>query len=81
MLDVVRLSLGIQDSEHRKIEHDVRVETYTEALRAALKSGGLSPDDVGTVEQLRKLFSITKEEDESIRSALKAELKNNGRWS
>jgi hypothetical protein len=80
MLDVVRLSLGIPESEHRKIEHDVRVETYTEALRAALKSGAMSPDDLSTVEHLRKLFSITTDEDESVQSALKVELKNNGRW-
>jgi hypothetical protein len=81
MLDVVRLSLGIPESEHKKIEHDVRVETYKEALRVAMKSGAMSPDDRSTVEQLRKVFSITKDEDEPIQSALKAELKNNGRWS
>jgi exopolysaccharide biosynthesis predicted pyruvyltransferase EpsI len=79
MLDVVRLSLGILEFEHKKIEHDVRVETYTDALRAALKSGAMSPDDSGTVEQLRKVFSITTDEDGPIQSALKAELKNNGR--
>ena len=81
MLDVVRLSLGIPESEHRKIEHEVRIETYTESLRAALRSGGVSSDDPSTLEHLRKLFSISKEEDEPIKAALKAEFKNDGRWS
>ena len=79
MLDVVRLSLGIPESEHKKIEHDIQIETYTEALRAALRSGAMSVDDVTPVEQLRKLFSISKEDDRSIQSALKAEFKNDGR--
>ncbi|HTR98796.1 MAG TPA: hypothetical protein VML00_03540, partial [Bacteroidota bacterium] len=81
MLDVVRLSLGIPESEHRKIEHEVQVETYTEALRAAWKSGAMSSDDHNTVEQLRKLFSISREEDNSIQSSLRAELGNDGRGS
>ena len=81
MLDVVRLSLGIPESEHKKIERDARVETYTEALRIALKSGAMSPDDLSTVEHLRKLFSITTDEEESVQAALKVEVKNNGRWT
>ena len=80
MLDVVRLSLGIPENEHKKIEHDIRVETYTEALRAALRSGAMSADDVSTVEQLRKLFSISKDEGRTIQESLKVELKNDGRW-
>jgi hypothetical protein len=80
MLDVVRLSLGIPVAEHRKIEHNVRVESYLEALRAAWKSGAMATDDLSTVEQLRKIFSITKDEDEAIQSALKTEFKNDGRW-
>jgi len=81
MLDVVRLSLGIPESEHRKIEHEVQVETYTEALRAAWKSGAMSTDDLSTVEQLRKLFSISREEDSTIQSAIKSELGGDGRGS
>jgi len=33
------------------------------------------------VEQLRKLFSISKDEDRSIQDALRAELRNDGHWS
>jgi hypothetical protein len=81
MLDVVRLSLGIAESEHRKIEHEIQIETYTEALRAAFKSGAMSDDDLSTVEQLRKLFSVGEDEGRTIQAALKTELRQNGHWS
>jgi len=77
--------IGIGERWRRRVvpraAHDGDQAAGAEALRVAMKSGAMSPDDLSTVEHLRKLFSITTDEEESVQAALKVEVKNNGRWT
>jgi tetratricopeptide (TPR) repeat protein len=75
MLDVVRRSLIIGDADHFLLERDVQLETYTEALRSAWKSGIITADDVATHENLRNLYGITMEQHLSIEPNIMRELK------
>ena len=79
MLEVVRASLGIPEDEHRNTTHEVQIESYTEALRAAWGSGALSVDDVTTKEHLRKLFAISEDEHRLVEATLRTEMKHDGR--
>jgi hypothetical protein len=79
MLDVVRVSLGVQEDEHALLEREVRLETYREALRSAWKSGLITSDDLSTGENLRKLYGLGKEDHLVIEAAVMNEMKATGR--
>jgi hypothetical protein len=70
MLDVVRRSLTISDSEHAVLEREVQLETYTEALRTAWKSGIIMADDAKTHENLRILFGVNLDQHLVIEAGL-----------
>ena len=62
MLDVVRRSLDVKEGDHLALEREVQVEAYMEAIRSAWKAGIITPDEVGTHENLRKLYGIGLEQ-------------------
>jgi hypothetical protein len=67
---VVRLSLGIQDTEHELVEREVQLEAYTEALQSAWKSGLVAVDDELTNENLRQMYGISVEDHRAIQAGL-----------
>ena len=75
MLDTVRRSLGIEDGDHVKLEREAQLESYSEALRSAWKSGIISSDDAVTHENLRQLYAISKDEHLTIEAGVLQELK------
>jgi len=79
MLDVVRLSLGIEDAEHESAEREVQLESYEEALLAAWKSGAITKDDTSIHEHLRNLFKVSLDDHRALETKLKAKLKKEGR--
>jgi hypothetical protein len=70
MLEVVRLSLGIPDTEHELVEREVQLEAYTEALQSAWKSGLVAIDDEQTNENLRQLYGVSAEDHRAIQAGL-----------
>ena len=75
MLETVRLSLGLEETEHALVEREVQLETYTDALRSAYQSGIVTRDDASTHENLRQLYGITMEEHQVIETEVLRELK------
>jgi hypothetical protein len=78
MLDVVRVSLGVQEDEHVLLEREVRHETYRDALRSAWRSGLITIDDTTASENLRRLYGISKEDHIVIEAAVTTELRSSG---
>jgi DNA-binding SARP family transcriptional activator len=70
MLEVVRLSLGIPDTEQELLEREVQLEAYAEALQSAWKNGLVAPDDESTNEKLRQLFGVSLEDHRAIQTSL-----------
>ena len=75
MLDSVRLALDIEETEQALVEREVQIETYTEALRSAYRSGIVKKEDASTHENLRQLFGMTLEEHEVIEGEVLREVK------
>jgi hypothetical protein len=72
MLEVVRISLGVPDTEHEIMEREVQLESYAEALQSAWKNGLVAPDDESTNEKLRQLYGISLEDHRAIQTSLLA---------
>ncbi len=70
MLEVVRISLGVPDTDHELLEREVQLEAYAEALQSAWKNGLVAPDDDKTNETLRQLYGISLEDHRAIQSSL-----------
>ena len=62
MLDIVRQSFGVDDADHAVIEMEMKRETFTEALRAALRNGVITEEDRVTKENLRAMYAISSED-------------------
>jgi len=78
MLEVVRLSLGIEESEHALVEREVQVEAYTEALRAAWRAGVLTAEDARASENLRQLYGVSMEEHLVIETGVRKAMSGGG---
>jgi hypothetical protein len=78
MLEVVRLSLGIAEGEHAIVEREVQIETYTEALLSAFRSGVLTRDDKRTQENIRQLYGVSKEDHLVIEAGIMKDLRQSG---
>jgi hypothetical protein len=76
MLDVVRLSLGVSEAEHRQTERMAQLDAYAEALRSAVKSGAIEIDDERAQEHLWTLFALTREDHLGILSTVRSEVEN-----
>ena len=74
MLEVVRTSLGIAESEHTLVEREVQLEVYAEALFSARKAGLISHNDEAALENLRELYGITPEEHDIIETSVIREM-------
>ena len=79
VLDVVRLSLGIPDTEHSLVEREVQLEVYAEALRAAWRSGVITTHDRTTHENLRQLFGVSKDDHLVIETDIIREVNRDGK--
>jgi hypothetical protein len=66
MIDVVKLSLGISETDCTAVEQAVRKEAYCEGLRAALRNGGVGWSDKQALENLRSRFDIAAAEAREI---------------
>jgi hypothetical protein len=74
MLEVVRMSLGIPESEYTLVEREIQLEVYAEALLSARRAGLISINDEAALENLRDLYGITLEEHNIIESGLQRDL-------
>jgi hypothetical protein len=78
MLGIVRQSLGLDEAEHILVETEVRREVFAEALKSALRSGVVTPEDSVTRENLRTMYGIASDDFGAIESRLLRELKQEG---
>ena len=70
MIEVIRLSLGIDERERATIETEVRNESYAEAFKSAWRNGIVNPADEKTVEPLRNVFGLKPFEAHDIESVI-----------
>jgi CheY-like chemotaxis protein len=73
-LNKLRMSLSISNEEHKRIEKEVRYETYIQALKKASNSGKIAPENATVVAALRDRFHISIEEHLTIRAKLLSEI-------
>lgn len=73
-LNELRMSLSISNEEHKRIEKEVRYETYIQALRKASNSGKIAPENATVVAALRDRFHISIEEHLTIKAKLLSEI-------
>jgi tetratricopeptide (TPR) repeat protein len=72
MLEVVRISLGLDDTERELLEREAQLEAYAEALQSAWKNGLVAPDDESTNERLRLLYGVNIDDHRAIQTSLLA---------
>ncbi len=70
MLDVARVSLGINENEHTILESQVQLESYREALDMALKASLLDIGDADAMDGLRSRFDVEAQAHEAILQSL-----------
>jgi tetratricopeptide (TPR) repeat protein len=74
MLEVVRNTLGIPETEHLLAEREIQLEVYAEALQSARRAGLIAGNDEAALENLRQLYGITPEEHAVIQEGLQREM-------
>ncbi|HEX9006280.1 MAG TPA: hypothetical protein VF889_03220, partial [Bacteroidota bacterium] len=62
MIDVVKLSLGINEDDCTPLEVSVRKEAYAEALRAALRDGTIEANNERSLKRLRARYGVSAAE-------------------
>ena len=71
MLDVARVSLGINDNDHTILQRQVQMETYREALEMALEASLLEIDDVDAIDGIRSKYDVDTKAHEAIIASLR----------
>jgi CheY-like chemotaxis protein len=75
-LEKERKRLGIDPVVREKLEHDVQVQCYVDAVRASIYEWAISPIKPNALEGLRKKFGITTEEHLAIEGRILWELQH-----
>jgi CheY-like chemotaxis protein len=74
LLQTLKISFSIDDSEHALVERSVQVSAYINAVRSLWQTGNPSSEDIGHLKNLQQFFKISDEEHSSITKGVKKEL-------
>ena len=74
ILQALQISMNISKEKHKKIEQDVHVAAYANALRELWSSGKPSDDDLKYFTVIQSLYDISDTEHTSILKSVKREL-------
>ncbi len=74
ILQSLKISFSISDTEHMTAEREVQVNAYIEAVRTLWKTGKPTEEDFEQLKRLQQFFHITDEEHTDIAKRMKKEL-------
>ncbi len=74
ILQSLKISFSISDTEHMDIERTVQVSAYIDAVRTLWQSGNPSDEDLMHLKNLQQFFKIADDEHASITKRVKKEL-------
>jgi CheY-like chemotaxis protein len=74
LLQSLKISFSISDTEHMEAEHSVQVSAYVDAVRKLWQSGNPSEEDLIHLKNLQQFFKISDDEHVSITKNVKREL-------
>jgi CheY-like chemotaxis protein len=74
LLQSLKISFALTDTDHMEAERSVQVSTYVEAVRSLWQSGNPTEEDMMHLKNLRQFFKITDNEHEAITKRVKKEL-------
>jgi CheY-like chemotaxis protein len=74
LLQSLKISFSISDTEHMEAERSVQVGAYIDAVRTLWQSGHPSEEDLTHLKNLQQFFKISDDEHSSITKSIKKEL-------
>jgi PleD family two-component response regulator len=74
LLQSLKISFSISDTEHMEVERSVQVNAYIEAVRILWQGGKPSDEDTMHLKNLQQFFKIADDEHVSITKRVKKEL-------
>lgn len=74
ILQSLKISFSISDTEHMTAEREVQVDAYIEAVRTLWKTGKPTDEDFEQLKRLQQFFRISDEEHADITKRIKKEL-------
>ncbi len=74
LLQSLKISFSISDTEHMEAERSVQVSAYVDAVRNLWQSGNPSDEDLMHLKNLQQFFKISDDEHASIFKRIKKEL-------
>ena len=74
LLQSLKISFSISDTEHMEAERTVQVGAYIDAMRTLWQHGNPSEEDLAHLKNLQQFFKISDEEHVSITKTIKKEL-------
>jgi CheY-like chemotaxis protein len=74
LLQSLKISFSISDTEHMEAERSVQVSAYVDAVRKLWQSGNPSEEDLMHLKNLQQFFNISDDEHASITKRTKKEL-------
>ena len=74
LLQSLKISFSISDTEHMEAERSVQVSAYIDAVRTLWQSGTPSSEDLIHLKNLQQFFKISDSEHSSITKSIKKEL-------
>jgi CheY-like chemotaxis protein len=74
LLQSLKISFSISDTEHMEAERSVQVSAYVDAVRKLWQSGNPTDEDLMHLKNLQQFFKISDDEHLSIRNRVKKEL-------
>ncbi|MCU0453958.1 MAG: response regulator [Bacteroidetes bacterium] len=75
-LAVLRETLAIGHADHSRLEHEVQLECYLNALKRALALGHIKPENASLLTEMRQNFQISAEDHDRIEARLLAEIQS-----
>jgi len=74
LLQSLKISFSISDTEHMEAERSVQVSAYVDAVHKLWQSGNPTDEDLGHLKNLQQFFKISDDEHISITKRVKKEL-------
>ena len=71
LLQSLKISFSISDTEHMEAERSVQVSAYIDAVRNLWQSGNPSDEDLMHLKNLQQFFKISDDEHVLLQNALK----------
>jgi len=74
LLQSLKISFSISDTEHMEVERSVQVSAYIDAVRTLWQTGKPTDEDSVHLKNLQQFFKISDDEHDSITKRIKKEL-------